>query len=640
MMTGLRFFTISLSLLVFLSSVPGAGAASQTEIEPGYYLIHWFNYDGAEVYLDRQYQGKISDSELLVAVDTTAPPYGSVSIRKEGHASYTGYLDSVPAPGEMVEVYPWYVQIEQPGPEGADGDRGWYVVHECSDGSSVYFDGKYMGEITDGELRVEVNVTAPGFTEYEVVEQDGWTGHTMSIQHVPPAGGAVHYYSWVQLAPHPTRTVPDDSPSPESLQDSQSPAPSPTPEEEGAGADECRVWHYGMDDYTRISLSSDGTVLAAGEPENGTIALMTAGGAPIWAYRANEGISGIGISGNGEYVAAATEDRTLLFFDAAGNLLWQSAIEGCSPKVVVSENGSICLVYTLLLPDEPYTTHTLQLFDRNGTEYFSKHIPAIDSAAIAPDEEHFVVGTSSFTRVRFYTTSGELLWNYKFSHPSYSMTNSRVALSDDRSVIATVDDDGIIGFDESGNELFDTRLDLGTSRPWIYVDVSADGTHILTGSQFVVYSLNRTGSLTWEFPLDPEIEDIGEMATAAISGDGERVAVGTRNTLFILDESGTVLLEYAIDHLRKKVVISDDGDVVVAGTSGGMVYISLGGREPVAIDMNAMPAAPLPPVGVTQPATPSTETGDSPDKNDAPLSCLLPVCALLVVMIAGLKGRH
>jgi hypothetical protein len=208
MMKKLRFLTIC--LLVFLSSVPLADAAPQTtEVEPGYYLIHWFNYDGAKVYLDEQCQGKISDTELLVRVDTTAPPYGSYSIKKEGHATYTGYIDSVPAPGEVVEVYPWYVQIEQPGPEGADGDRGWYVVHECSEGASVYFDGKYMGEITDGELKVEVNVTAPGFTEYKVVKQDGWTGHTVSIQHIPPAGGAVHYYAWVQLAPHPPRTVPD-----------------------------------------------------------------------------------------------------------------------------------------------------------------------------------------------------------------------------------------------------------------------------------------------------------------------------------------------------------------------------------------------------------------------------------------------
>ncbi|MDG6257157.1 MAG: hypothetical protein QCH35_06105 [Methanomicrobiaceae archaeon] len=72
----------------------------------------------------------------------------------------------------MVEVSPRTIQIEHPGPEGADGDRGWYVGHKCSEGSAVYFDGEYMGEISDGKLRVEMNATAPGFTEYRVVKQD------------------------------------------------------------------------------------------------------------------------------------------------------------------------------------------------------------------------------------------------------------------------------------------------------------------------------------------------------------------------------------------------------------------------------------------------------------------------------------
>ncbi len=89
-----------------------------------------YTYDDAEVYFDDEYKGKISGSELSVEVDPATPPYSRYSITKEGHATFTGYIDSVPAPGETIDFYPWYVQTEQPESEGVDGDRGWYVAHQ------------------------------------------------------------------------------------------------------------------------------------------------------------------------------------------------------------------------------------------------------------------------------------------------------------------------------------------------------------------------------------------------------------------------------------------------------------------------------------------------------------------------------
>jgi len=223
----MKRYAVCLALLVFLSSFFLVGANSQTGTEPGYYIVHWYTYDDAEVYFDDEYKGKISGSELSIEGDPAAPPYSRYSITKEGHATFTGYIDSVPAPGEIIDLHPWYVQTEQPESEGVDGDRGWYVVHETRsrEGSSVYFDRKYMGEIADGTLRVEVNLSEPAFTEYRVVEPDGWTSHTVSIQQIPPAGGTVHYYAWVQLAPRP----PPMYHSPD-VPGSSSPTPATSPE--------------------------------------------------------------------------------------------------------------------------------------------------------------------------------------------------------------------------------------------------------------------------------------------------------------------------------------------------------------------------------------------------------------------------
>ncbi|NLO77472.1 MAG: hypothetical protein GX097_03150 [Methanomicrobiales archaeon] len=220
-----RRYAVCLALLVFLSSFFIVGVNSQAGTEPGYYIVHWYNYDDAEVYFDDEYKGTINGSELFVEVDPTAPAYRRYTITKEGHATFTGYIDSVPAPGEEVDLHLWYVQIEPPESEGMDNDRGWYVVHEIKsrEGSSVYFDGKYMGEIADGTLRVEVNLTESGFTEYRVVEPDGWRSHTMQVQHIPQAGETVHYYAWVQLAPRPPPMYPGQD-----MSDSSSPTPATT----------------------------------------------------------------------------------------------------------------------------------------------------------------------------------------------------------------------------------------------------------------------------------------------------------------------------------------------------------------------------------------------------------------------------
>ncbi|WP_062399550.1 hypothetical protein [Methanogenium cariaci] len=156
MNNSMKRYAVCLVLFVLLSGLPLVGANCQTGTEPGYYIVHWYTYDSAEVYFDDEYKGTISDSELVVPVNLTALPYRRYSITKEGHATFTGYINSVPAPGETIDLHPWYVQTEQPEPEWDGGDLGWYVVHESKsrEGSSVYFDRTYMGEIADGTLRL------------------------------------------------------------------------------------------------------------------------------------------------------------------------------------------------------------------------------------------------------------------------------------------------------------------------------------------------------------------------------------------------------------------------------------------------------------------------------------------------------
>ncbi|KAF1074372.1 hypothetical protein [Methanogenium sp. MK-MG] len=99
MNNNMKRSAVCLVLLVLLSSFPLVGANCQTGTEPGCYIVHWYTYGDAEVCFDDEYKGTISGSELVVPVDPAAPPYRSYSITKGGHATFTGYIDSVPAPG-------------------------------------------------------------------------------------------------------------------------------------------------------------------------------------------------------------------------------------------------------------------------------------------------------------------------------------------------------------------------------------------------------------------------------------------------------------------------------------------------------------------------------------------------------------
>jgi hypothetical protein len=68
--------------------------------------IGWFtvqsNVDGASVSFDNDLKGQISQGSLTVQVYTTATPYKTFTVFKEGYLPYTGTISQYPAEGETV----------------------------------------------------------------------------------------------------------------------------------------------------------------------------------------------------------------------------------------------------------------------------------------------------------------------------------------------------------------------------------------------------------------------------------------------------------------------------------------------------------------------------------------------------------
>ena len=187
-------------ILLLAASFPAAAAAVGAE-DAGRYVVHWFNGDGAEVYFDGEYRGTIAETELIIAADPAAPAVREYTIRDGERLMYTGFVESVPAAGETIDLFPQRYQVERPAPGAEVSETGWYLIYE-PDGEEIYIDNTFAGVVEGGTLRVAVNTTLPPPEEFVCRNKDRGTMSRCQLPPLPPPGGTVHVYTRVQPAPH------------------------------------------------------------------------------------------------------------------------------------------------------------------------------------------------------------------------------------------------------------------------------------------------------------------------------------------------------------------------------------------------------------------------------------------------------
>lgn len=197
-------------VLLLAAALPAAAAGEE---KPGWYVVHWLNGDGAEVYFDGEYKGTIAGTKLVVAADPAAPPAREYTIRRGDRLLYTGFIDRTPAAGEAIDLFPQRYQVEQPVPGAEVNDTGWYLIYGA-DGEEVSFDNEFVGVIEGGTLRVAVNTTLPPPEEFVRRNKDKGTMFRHQLSPPPLQGETVHVYTSVQPAPHASSLPPEPAPTP------------------------------------------------------------------------------------------------------------------------------------------------------------------------------------------------------------------------------------------------------------------------------------------------------------------------------------------------------------------------------------------------------------------------------------------
>jgi len=99
-----KFFillVVAAQIILFGTAAAQTGVAGDAR---GIYRLHC-NINGASVYFDEDYKGIITDNILDVPVTNAGTPYRSYTVEKEGYKSYTGPINTVPAKGEVINLY-------------------------------------------------------------------------------------------------------------------------------------------------------------------------------------------------------------------------------------------------------------------------------------------------------------------------------------------------------------------------------------------------------------------------------------------------------------------------------------------------------------------------------------------------------
>lgn len=89
----------------------------------GWYRVHC-NVEGASVFFDGIYQGKICHGSLLVRVYMTGTPFRSYSVMKPEYETSEGSLADIPVRGIITDIFVELKPLVQENPGASGGDAG------------------------------------------------------------------------------------------------------------------------------------------------------------------------------------------------------------------------------------------------------------------------------------------------------------------------------------------------------------------------------------------------------------------------------------------------------------------------------------------------------------------------------------
>jgi len=337
-----------------------------------------------------------------------------------------------------------------------------------------------------------------------------------------------------------------------------------------------------------IDSPDQGPLLFDEKLDNNEIILLDKEGNKVWSFKTkNDWIEGVAISEN-DYIAAVSGYYIYLFSKDSSKPLW-SFCEMCEvPQVTmapfngvdISANGKY-LAATLQT--------TLYFFETtSGKPLWQKSLEAnAIGVAVSGNGEYIAVGLGNTEgkgdKIIFFDKKGNLLWEYKASHPEYDQTGNfyRPAITPDGKYIAVSSgcpDRKAYLFSEDGQIIFRSEM-LTRDAPVHKSAISNDGSF----AAFVadneqgkpnIFVFSKEGNLLWQHASP---EDSTARAVS-ISKDGKYIAAGTSsgNIYLFTRENNKPLWKFTATGEHKQVgdvKLSPDGNLLAAGSLNKKIYL-------------------------------------------------------------------
>ena len=284
-------------------------------------------------------------------------------------------------------------------------------------------------------------------------------------------------------------------------------------------------WNYAVSgvQHTGLEVSSDGTYIAVGDANNKLHFFERTSGTPQWSYSAGHNVGRVGMSDDGNYIAAG--------------MGWQA-----SAKTAV--------------------------FDKSG------NTPLWTDSGFNENRGTAISGDGNYVAATGGTGGTGWFYHYKRTSNTREMTVSlgsegrSVAISNDGLTIANGYSGGLKLYDGATKTTSWTKTGMGVVES---LAMSSNGEYIVAGSlNNNIYLFDKSSSTPiWSYTAGGQINQV------AMTPDGHYIAAASYddNIYLFSRSSSTPLWTYTTGADLRSVDLSNDGQYVVAGGYDDKVYV-------------------------------------------------------------------
>ena len=266
---------------------------------------------------------------------------------------------------------------------------------------------------------------------------------------------------------------------------------------------------------------------------------------PLWIVNASPGLdlTGVAISADGSTIVAGG-DR-LMGISRDGKKLWSG---WAGELVEISRDGRYIVTSQ---------GSFVRLFDSQGANLWDYSIgEPVTDISITPDGLIIAAGGGSVVKCWYNSGAGLGI------NTTNTVKHLRISPAKDQIVVTT--ERALRSFNLSYVPFWydeDVRSDL--------IEISADGTHIVTASGNWIWLYHGSGTPLW----DRHVQG-GNIISLAYARDGSTIVTGQDdNIITVLDQDGNVLWTAKAGFWVMSLGVSDNGSVIVAGSMDKNLYI-------------------------------------------------------------------